>query len=113
MIWHAGQLNDQVTLQSPTITVDAAGGHSYTYSDEGTYRCNIEYKDGDVSIEANERAANQRIKVTMRASSVSPLTSWRAVVSSKNYRVISVIRPTRSGWLELICERWSDDEEGR
>ncbi|MBX3504892.1 MAG: phage head closure protein [Parvibaculum sp.] len=61
-----GGMRERVTLQSPLLTADGAGGANIAWEDEATVWAKVEELGGDERVTGERLAARARLRLTIR-----------------------------------------------
>lgn len=102
---HAGELQEQITVQRAVRTSDGAGGFAQAWGTLYTLWCKVEAQSGDELLRAERVQAQQRYKITVRANEAPDLrASDRVVWNGSPLNIRALPEVGRSLWRELICE---------
>ncbi len=104
----AGDLNQRITFQQPTINKDAGGAQTAAYANIGsnpTVWSKWEYDHGQELVSSEAEKSEQRATVTIRyRSDVSE--KWQVLNGSAVWKIISVDQVReRNRWTVLRVER--------
>lgn len=99
----AGRLRHSVTLQSKSVSRDAAGGESITWTTFATVWAEVQPLSGREYVAMRQAQADVAVRVRMRyVAGVNP--AMRVVHGSAIYNVLEVIDVAgRQRELELMC----------
>lgn len=97
----AGLLDQRVTLQSRSVTIDAAGQDVITWIDVVTVWAQVQALRGREFFAAAQTQQEQTVKVRIRFREV--LQTWRLVWRGRNHDITGVIPVGRNDMVEIMC----------
>lgn len=102
----AGKLNRRIELQSKTVTRDAMGGESITWTTQATVWAKVSALSGRALIAAQQAQSEITAAITVRQSAaVGIADDWRIVHGADIYTLHAII-PSDDGWdYNLQCSR--------
>lgn len=96
------ELDQQVTLQSRSVTQDAAGQEVITWVDVATVWAQVQAVRGREFFAAAQTQQEQTVKVRINYRA-DVLLTWRLVWQGRNHDITGVIPVGRNDMLELMC----------
>lgn len=103
----SGRMKDRVVLLRPTVTTDAYGAETTSYTAAKTIWAEVQYKDASTSQEVGEFFMDQRIDVLIRDQhEIGEKWRIRQLTGLGNLFYVRNIVPDRLRQMNrLICER--------
>ena len=98
-----GQLDRQVTIKAPTVTVSGNGERVNSWATYATRWAAIEYTGGGEMISDDMAVINNEVKFTIRYDS-SVNEKYRVSYRSKEYEIRNIQEVGRMDFLVLTCE---------
>lgn len=100
----AGDLNNRVTLQQQSATVDALGQPVTTWSDLAYVWADVKFQSGSESLKANAQVATSKCSLRIRYR--TGLTSAMRVMLGTTVLQILAVLPDEKGrkYVDLACE---------
>ena len=99
----SGRLRDRLLLQSKTLTRDAYGGATVTWSDEATVWGSIEPLSGREWLAQQQLQSEVDVRIVIRYKT-GVTTAWRVKHESRYYDILAVLNADmRDRTLTLMC----------
>lgn len=99
----AGGLRQRITIQSPTVSRDAAGGFAESWSAGVEHWAYVEPVRGQEQFSDDAMGARQQWRIIVRAE-VEPAVTDRIVYDGKTLGITSVLDPDQRGVMrEIQC----------
>ena len=95
-----GQLDDQITLYSPTIAVDEFGQAVKSWTKYGTIWAHVEEGHGTESVKAGEFIEDRPLAIVIRYDH-NIRSSCKLTYGSETYRITSTRTINRAQWTEI------------